>query len=210
MYGLTYGLEKEFFIKDAEENIVIVPASLPMDSSGLLVEARGKPNTNIYQAVYSLEGEMKELVDKVRVLKLTPHFTDYEVISRPLRAKVNRQFEKGRTTFQNLYGHEYHRNPAGTHTAGVHISFTLPTTVSASVVVEGRTHTARVEVFKTWDWARLFIGLDKAFKEEIKAAKRNPGFYELKADGRIEYRSLPVTVDMEKVINTVKKLVKEL
>jgi hypothetical protein len=54
-----------------------------------------------------------------------------------------------------------------------------------------------------FDWMRWFLLFDKAFKEEIKNSYRNPGFYELKSDGRIEYRSLPNNINMDKLINVI-------
>ena len=41
--------------------------------------------------------------------------------------------------------------------------------------------------------ARIVKNLDKAFKEEIKEAARQPGEYAIK-EHRLEYRSLPNTV----------------
>jgi hypothetical protein len=45
----------------------------------------------------------------------------------------------------------------------------------------------------------MIMSFDNTFKDEIRKSGRNPGFYEVKGDGRIEYRSLPNNVDMGKV-----------
>lgn len=60
------------------------------------------------------------------------------------------------------------------------------------------------------DHAMLVGRLDSAFKAEIRAARRNPGFYERKGDGRIEYRSLPNNVDLEKVREVLGSIYQEL
>ena len=55
-----------------------------------------------------------------------------------------------------------------------------------------------------FDFVQIIRKLDEAFKGEIKAAKRLPGFYEIKPDRRVEYRSLPNDVDLGKIIKTLK------
>jgi hypothetical protein len=45
------------------------------------------------------------------------------------------------------------------------------------------------------------------FAKEIAGARRRPGFYEIKSDGRIEYRSLPNTINKHKLISVLKEAI---
>lgn len=203
---LKIGLEKEFFVL---RNLipVVCPTQLPYDGSGLLAEARGDAYHSVYKAVCSLQADCLLLEDKVKKLNAG----DFEgsltlsaspavmKIDRTTRLQASRQFEKGLTQYQNLYGYQFHRNSQSEQTAGVHISFTYPMDFTGK---DGNVFTLN----RMFDWVQLFKKLDVAFREEIKESKRNPGFYELKTDGRIEYRSLPANVDMNKVIHVLNEI----
>jgi len=194
---MQYGLEKEYFIyKDGI--ITSVPINLlPYDECGYLVEARGKPADNILEAVYLLKAEEHKLYAKAMENHYVLIVLPLDKIPPKLSLKLRRQFTKGITEYQNLYGYEAHRN-GSLVTAGLHISFTNPRTIKNKegydIVVNGM-----------FDYIQLFRLLDKEFKDEIKESKRNPGFYELKSDGRIEYRSLPNNVNLDKVIDVITK-----
>jgi hypothetical protein len=196
------GLEKEFFLRGADGQFVICPDHVPMDGCGYLAEARSLPFTNIEEAVYSLKADIHRIRNKTDKLGLTLDDSPIGKVDKKVRMQARRKHAKETIKFRNLYNHEDHRHTATETPAGVHISFTNPETVH--VKDEKRT------INGLFDFVRLFKGLDKAFALEIKAAKRNPGFYELKPDGRIEYRSLPANVDLNKVINVVNGLLKDL
>lgn len=193
---MKYGLEQEFFLKDVEGNFVIpVPKTLPYDESGFLVESRGKPFENITDAVYSLMGETHKIIRKLPVgfsLDISP----FAAINKAQKFAVRREFSKGTNNYQNLYGYEYHKTSQNEHTAGIHISFTR----EESVYIPNST--PRV-VNAMFDFVQLFRYLDKQFSSEIKDAKRRPGFYEIKSDGRIEYRSLPSNTSLDKIIEVI-------
>jgi hypothetical protein len=56
-----------------------------------------------------------------------------------------------------------------------------------------------------FDFVKIVRSLDKIFEKEIKDAKRIPGFYEMKSHG-FEYRSLPCSIDLDKVVDALKKV----
>ena len=58
-------------------------------------------------------------------------------------------------------------------------------------------------VLQNFDWVKLFTHLDDCFSKEIEESGRNPGFYEVKFDGRVEYRSLPSNINLKKVISVI-------
>ena len=205
---MKMGLEKEFFVvRDGKAQSLASEGlknfHIPYDECGWLAEARGEPFGNIVDAVFSLKAAVYKIqknVNKVNgELKITEanlySLSDEPVmkVDRSTKLQCARSFSKGVIKYQNLYGHQCHRNSLSEATAGVHISFTC----------EQSYHVRDSEYIKynaNFDWPQIFIKLDKAFADEIKAAKRRPGFYELKENGRVEYRSLPSNVNLDKVI----------
>src|SRR5258706_2023142 len=200
---MLIGLEKEFFVKSQapdgkEVYIMAQDAGLPYDECGYLAEARGKPCDGIVDAVFSLRTEVyrmqHDLVKRnqqhpeaIAVLDETP------VVKLPkiLLLGVRRRYAKNVVSERNIYDYISHKVKPDEKTAGVHISFTQPRETEVGHGKRKVTQTFN----QMWDWLQVFKELDRAFATEIKAAKREPGFYELKYDGRIEYRSLPANVD---------------
>lgn len=187
------GLELEEFCTDAEGNIILVPknSNIPHDGCGWLIEYRGEACSHIIDAVYSLraaEFKASALLQKAGVKGVR------EPVMKPskdIRLAARRRFIKNIVAFNNLYGHKSHRNNMSEAVAAVHVSITM-----SEEAKYGRTN-------KIWDFADFVRHMDKAFAEEIKAAKRRPGFYEIKSDGRFEYRSLPNNVDQHKLMTVI-------
>ena len=207
---MKFGLEKEFFLlQDGKPQPVLMDdryINIPHDECGFLVEARGEPHALIIDAVFSLKASVykieRQLADLNKNVVLPYSLSDSPVlkVDRATRLKCSRHFVKGLTKYQNLYSYESHRNSLAEATAGIHVSFTC----------EESFHVKDGEYKKynaNFDWAQIFIKLDKAFAEEIKTSKRRPGFYELKPDGRIEYRSLPANADLDKLIEVLTKVI---
>ena len=212
---MRVGLEKEFFVVDEAGNPQVMVEDLqvlPYDECGWLAEARGKPYNNIVEAVYSLNATIfvierqlanvneKRLINGLGGLKLSD--APVMKVDRKLKIKAARKFAKGIIAYQNLYGHDHHKNAQTEQMAGVHISFTE----EGSYTVDHREY----KYCKNFDWPQIFLALDREFKEEIAQSKRRPGFYELKPDGRVEYRSLPANVDLNKLIQVVSKIIPKL
>lgn len=196
------GLEKEFFLVH-DGRPMLIPDGMPKDDCNLLVEARGNPYNDVVEAVYSLMADIErvELLNrKFAPIGSCARLTDapFMPIDRSLALKALRQSGKGPIRYQNLYGYEDHFNPRNTMTAGIHISFTYPHVYSTK---EGLNNS----VNQLFDFPQLFRYLDNMFAVEIKAARRRPGFYEIKNDNRVEYRSLPANVDLKKLIEVLCK-----
>lgn len=208
---MKIGLEKEFFLVDGEDNLNLLTGDLgvlPHDDCGWLVEARGKPFYKITEAVFSLKADCYEirhiLKKRINVAEELFFLVDTPImpVTRSVKVEASRHFAKGLTKYGNLYGFQYHRNNQSEATAGLHISFTSPQCSGCSDC-----HKMGHSYNGNFDWPAIFTGLDKAFAEEIKAAKRRPGFYEIKHDGRVEYRSLPSNVDLYKLIEVLTELI---
>jgi hypothetical protein len=196
---MKYGLEKEFFLCTTPGNEIVIPQiilpTLPIDGCGYLIEARGLPYDNIYEAVYSLNAEIHRIEDLLpsNVMLLD---SPVEKLSKEFLFKISRKYVKGLTKYQNIYGYSNHRIKNNERTAGVHISFTDTKSYYGK-------DNQKFTYNQNFDWLSIFKALDSYFSDEIKDAKRNKGFYELKEDGRIEYRSLPADIDLNKVIRAI-------
>lgn len=116
-------------------------------------------------------------------------------VPKTVRDKARRRFRKDLVTEKNLYGHKSHRNRMTEGIAGLHVSITVP----AAYRVGETTYYHNV----IWDFVPFIQHMDAEFAQEIKDAKRRPGFYDLHSDGRFEYRSLPASVCIEKLERVV-------
>jgi hypothetical protein len=199
------GLEKEYFLLDESGKPMLVPSYLPMDDCGWLAEARGEPFTDPVRAVFSIRAEEYRMGVLLANYNARTgqrcSFSDAPVMTVPkdVQHAARRRSGKGTIDYQNFYGHTDHKQAASQGTAGIHVSVTKP----------GQAYhkdSSSLEYNGNFDWPSIFIGLDRAFKSEITQAKRNPGFYELKPDGRVEYRSLPANVSWDKLITVLNGL----
>ncbi len=197
------GLEKEFFLLDENGIPQIIPSQIPMDESGILAEARGKPSESGVEAVYLLMAATRgvqravDQYNKANGTKLVLDDFPYRKIDRKTRIELSRRFTKPISKFQNLYGFDSHRNSHNEQAAGIHVSFTEQRTVETK---EGKTTYNQL-----FDFPTIMRKLDVTFKDEIKAAKRRAGFYEVKSDGRVEYRSLPSNTSLDKLTEFFEK-----
>jgi hypothetical protein len=195
---MKIGLEKEFFVMQGNK-CLIVPTGMPFDDSGVLTEARSAPFEKPEDAVFSLQADIYRLQKQAEKLNLQLSDVPFQKIDRDTRLAASRKFAKGLTKYQNLYNYKHHKNGSNETPAGIHISFTNPKHIYAK-------DNSKIEFNAIFDYVTVFKYLDQQFTEEIKAAKRNPGFYELKGDGRIEYRSLPANTNLDKIIEVLKNI----
>lgn len=208
---LKIGLEKEMFLL-IEGKVQAIPNSLPKDGCGFLLEARGNPFNTPEEAVFSLMAEEYRIRRKVEEISPTYVVTDepFKKVTREFLIEIMRTNIKGLIKYQNIYGHKEHKMGKDEVPSGIHISFTCPKERSITYLPKSNSTTLEVQPYNAmFDWLQIFKKLDEAFKEEIKAAKRQPGFYELKDDGRIEYRSLPSNADPYKIIKVLKEILKK-
>lgn len=195
---MKYGLESEFFVTYNGEIQVMNKWPLPADECGVLAEARGKCENDILHAVFALKAEIFRM-QKIAEEKGLIMFNDpsFLKIDRKVRLEAMRHFDKGRIHYENIYGHDHHKTGQGVIHCGLHISFTQQKEIETKDRI--------ITINELFDFVKIIRRLDKAFAQEIKEAKRMPGFYEIKNDKRIEYRSLPANVNLDKVIFEVEK-----
>lgn len=199
---LKIGLEKEYWCKDLSGAVCHVPKLVPYDSCGYLAEARGKPYSSVEEAVYSLKAEEYRIDKIIEANGLILCDNPIEKLSRSFLLKNARTHAKGLVSFENYLGHENHklRYNQGERGAGVHVTFSDEKKYQSAYDGKGE---ADLFYYQNFDWVSIFRKLDVAFKDEIKTAKRLPGFYEVKGNGLVEYRSLPSNVDLLKLIDVL-------
>jgi len=186
------GLEQEVWLLDKNGKIM-EPAifSFPRDDFGFLIELRTRPHTTIepiLDDLVRLSTGFGHLADEFG-LKIV--CKDSMPIDKPLidylRIKYN--YFNLRDTTENVEPGTYKTHATGISddaeklTAGLHVHF--------SRKLEGK----RVQL----PIYQIVRCMDGVFAKEIQSAGRIPGEYEIKPYG-FEYRSLPSTVDPEKVV----------
>lgn len=187
------GLELEEFCVNNSGEITLIPknSNIPHDGCGWLIEYRSEACKDIVDAVYSLraaEYKAKRLLEKAGVSGLRK---PVEKPSKDVRLAARKRFIKNIVRFNNLYGHKCHRNTMTEAIAALHVSITISEESKYN------------RVNKIFDFADFIRYMDKEFAQEIKESKRRPGFYEIKPDGRFEYRSLPNDVDQTKLMRVI-------
>lgn len=197
----SYGFELEFFVKRDKE--YISPSVLPTDHCGYLVEARADPHADPLKAVYMLKSEMHRLQQLSAKLGYTLELADTAPLSREfIRTNLR---ARGKNVSQSFfaYGGAYrHNNPR----AGLHIHFgSLVKKESSYRDEEGDMQRIELSGVYLVNMPRILWILDGAFKDEISAARRIKGEYEIKEHG-FEYRSLPATVNLDKVATVLQEI----
>jgi hypothetical protein len=184
-----FGFEFEEFITNRDGELQLVPEGFPADSCGWLLEHRGEPHNDPFQAVGSViaarEATRRHLKKKHPDLFPQGALLPFTKVPRELKLQARRKFEKGLLKYENLYG----KKPTTRDTAGLHVSITEENTIYVPDKKLARYNSM-------WDFPSFIRACDLRYKNDIKATKRVPGFYELKNDGRFEYRSLPITIDL--------------
>ena len=191
--NLTFGFEKEFFVqKDGE---FCLATDLPHDSCGYLAEARGAPSPDPVIAKYLFLAAQEKLLTSAQKEGLTLIDTTTADLPKAFLRDSLRRFGKGPAQSQFMYGKPYRSSAPR---AGLHIHFGS----LRSIYHAGQLITQVAEVL---DIPRIVYLFDAAFAAEIKAAKRVRGEYELKPHG-FEYRSLPSTASLAKVVSVLSSL----
>jgi hypothetical protein len=216
MSNVNFGIEKEYFLKKLNEEtnqweLCVIPKYLlPYDNCGVLVEARSKKSTTIREAVFSLMEEEYRIKEICKTNDLRLIETNAETITPVLKRETERIFTKGLVEYMNLYHYLSHKTKKNEVFAGLHIHINIFENSWEKELIKNKgriidAKDVRREVNVLFDFPSFIKYMDKNFEQEIKDTRRGPGFYEIKSDGRVEYRSLPAQVDLMKVIDVVQK-----
>jgi len=189
------GIEVEYFLFDKDGNIVSPSDySISQDECGYLAELRCEPGTSVYETFGFYLAEKKRMLEQIKFANNGLSISSESHIKIPFRMLRNFQHRYGKNIANesNIYHHEYH-SLASQH-AGIHVHFSRN---------EERTIGDKsITIYPFYDFIPIITGMDREYKEEIKASKRKPGFYELKSYG-FEYRSLPTSVDDDFIFDVI-------
>ena len=190
---MKIGIEVEFFLVKDGKIVNVAKAGLPSDEYPLLAEARGNPFDCVFQAVGSVRGEIDRIVSAAGKTGLTPLFADWvkkDDDVEKLYEDILRQGFSKHIGWRNLYGKKPSSKNKRFIAAGLHVSFTEQRSFGYHVNNQPQTFNYN----SVFDYPHIFNNITKEFLPEIKASGRVEGFYEVKGDGRVEYRSLPATI----------------
>jgi hypothetical protein len=188
------GLEVEFFAISKGKIVDASTSGLPHDEFPLLVEARGEPAQCPFKAVGSVRAEIARIRSLMKVSKLSPlmqNWVDKDDHYKVLAEAVQRRGIHKQISWENIHGSGLSKKNETHLAAGMHVSFTKS---SSFRYVDSDKREQAHSYNQLFDFSKLFRGIENEFGKEIDASERVRGFYELKPDGRIEYRSLPTTL----------------
>lgn len=219
---IHYGIELEFFIKDKEG--VLVPAykqTYNLDGNPLIGELRTAIHSNIIECIFELKMklfvERKLLADKGFNLVLEPQIEVDGTLIKSLRSDASYINRKEHEVLEekSIYGKDTGKVlPTKTYKASLQVNmsdnYTFDYDRWEQITVENKSRWRRENASRShsevFDYFSIISKLDKQFATEIKEAKRVKGVYAIK-DGlkgkRIEYRSLPNNIDLDKLINAL-------
>jgi hypothetical protein len=145
-----------------------------------------------------VRAEISRIKCEMKARKLSAMFANwiekddhYKVLAEIIQRRgIHKQI-----AWENMHGAGASKKNETHLSAGMHISFTKP---QAFHYTDSEKRTQVYNFNQTFDYPKLFRAIEKEFGKEIDASERVRGFYELKGDGRVEYRSLPTTLILDK------------
>ena len=199
--NFKFGFELEGFYRTVGE-IQLPPPQYPVDGFPGLCEVRSSGGKSLEEAYFELLNEFRKYpFDKDTVST---------VFAPDQKRKIRgRQNIKNAVDIQNIYGKE--PKELGSKTlASFQICISNQLSGPSERVADNRLirESARYGIF---DFVPVIRSLDKEFALEIKEANRQPGFYALKDNTRIEYRSLPNSLfetDLNKITTLLGRIQK--
>ena len=199
------GLEKELWLLDKKGNILEpIVYGFPADEMGFLIEIRTEHS--FYPTDIEMSLGLSQDVAEVRARHMGFRVEEkaYREVDKYFIEYISDKYKHSQMPdyTENVYGDTlvpfsmhtgFHHNIA---TAGLHVHF-------SSRLIEGN----KCEYIKL-DISKIVKYLDNIFKHEIVSSLRAIGEFEHKSHG-FEYRSLPSTADIKKVIEESFKILNE-
>lgn len=206
---LYYGLELEYFVKLKDEYTVIPAyrANVSTDGNIFLGELRTKIHENIVSAIFDLKKLIyiteKELEKQNQELKLYSEVTIPDQFLREIREHAAQYKEPliERSIYGGKLGKILPRNKAKA-------SLQVNISDNGWMCKEQGNVKLELNTSEVFDYVSIIRALDEEFKEDIKTAKRTKGVYAIKGGERgrrVEYRSLPATIEPERLIKVLSK-----
>lgn len=206
--GFNFGLEQEFFVSNVDKQFVLPPQEAPRDNAGYLVEARGKPYTDITDAAYSLEASVHRINKILSKDSLYIVGVAREKLSERLKLEAYRKYglPLKDKLIANLYDNSLTDEQLEWQYAGIHVN------ISKVIVIFGNNGMQYMKT-EAFDHVPIIKWLDKCFEQEIIESQRLKGSYaikELEGGFGLEYRSLPTTVNRITLMSSLLRMKEEL
>ena len=185
-----YGFELEGFYK-INGSITLPPKLYPHDGFPGLCEVRSSGGKSILDAWFEVEKE----------LLLYPFDTDtfeHTFTPKEYQAIRARSYVKEPMTVSNIYNKQ-------TRLLGDKTLASLQINISNRV----GTDSDKQAKYGLFDILPIVRRLDEVFAEDIKDSKRTPGWYSVKDNIRLEYRSLPNKTFRHYPVLTIVKMIED-
>ena len=205
---MEYGIELEFFVKKGQN---IVPAYLytkNLDGNILLGELRTGIHKNITDAVFELKKliYLEELALKNKkcklILKSEHLFTNKEIIDA---RNDSRYGNKNFTEELSIYLEDYIPKVYAVENVKASLQINFSENIYNTIKISENSINNYKEFISSslFNFPSIIRKLDNNFKEEINNTKRTSGIYSIKngeKGKRLEYRSLPNTINLSKLL----------
>jgi len=222
--NLNYGIELEFFVIDKQGGLVpAYTVTSNIDGNPVIGEIRTGIHKNIVDCIFELKKLIYLEEVKIKAKGFSIEFAIGKTVNdeflKNLRKSKEAVNKKEITVLEELSiypnGKTGKMLPRGIFKASLQINFSKNKNFSydqyEKITVEDKskyvTKTATKNYASLFDYVSLINKLDEAFKQEIIESGRVKGVYAIK-DGelgdRIEYRSLPNNIDLDKLIKVLK------
>lgn len=217
---LNYGIELEYFVRDKDGLIVpAFEATKNLDGNPVVGEIRTGVHSSITDCIFELKKllfiEENQLREKGYTLSLENNVKVDDTFLYSLRKKDEYINKKRLETLDEFSVYQTGKlppkNSIHVFTASIQVNLSANDkfnyTVYNKVEVEDKYRYVTESKEKTYsslfNYPPIIHSLDTAFSEEISGSKRTKGICAIK-DGelgsRLEYRSLPNTVDLDKLL----------
>jgi hypothetical protein len=215
------GFERELFVReiDIPEShgpfVHLYGKGFPTDGNPWLLECRGKAQCTALEAKYSLLYVQAVEAQKLQKLGFQWDDTvDAILLDRHERAEL-RRIERKEPMKQFRIGGGIRLPHSGVVTAGLHVHFSWEST---SRQFYDRCDSGNGIHYRSVDQVsyyplnipRIVYLLDTEFRSVIEDADRQTGLYEMKHPYGFEYRSLPTTVNLDRLVAVLDTIQKEI
>lgn len=214
MFKDEIGIEREYFLVDAMDNIV-EPAlfGFPFDEFGFLVEVRTLPHTKAKPLIKELNDLIAAHKVQAEILGLKLHLTYRMKLPLSLVKHLAKKYawDYLRDTTANIHAGVEISHATGVDqwtnkktiwgTAGVHVHFSRKRIIQQCL---------RSPIIKRVQLPieKIVLAMDAKFAQNITWSKRIMGEYEVKSHG-FEYRSLPADIPILPVVYSAFSLLKK-
>lgn len=204
----NYGIEFEFFVIENKTGRII-----PAYTTGITTDGNpfiGEIRTDIHKDIYSLIYELKKIIhiteDKLLEqgcsMKIIPEVKISKELYKELRSDKKYTNSK---ELESLTEYSVYNKKTGKILSPLHFKASLQLNISdndtKTIWIDNKS--SIVDYSNVFNYFEIIQILDAFFNEDITKTHRTPGVYAIKEGklgNRVEYRSLPNTINLDKLL----------